>query len=313
MPELQVKAREDRLPSGEAVVTGQVIGSINTSNIYDFETQIKVFTDKGLRLICLDLAKLDYINSTGLGLLVKISDGLSEKGGRMHLYNLPPNIESVLSMLGLTDIIRIYKSREDAMKAFREAPKTAAGTGDFPLMVSCSSCGTDLEFEAAGAFRCPVCNQYFEVKDKSNIETHPSARLRFIEMKVPLDAEFISSLQTVTQALLKNVGLPEAVQETLGRIMDEFCSYLILKNSAKGQTLPLLHLILIADRSEVRLAFRGQSKLIKDIDHELKTELSLKLIANLCDAIKAVDLPKGGQVVTIAKTVEATPDKSEDA
>ncbi|MFC1587397.1 STAS domain-containing protein [Planctomycetota bacterium] len=301
MPNLTVTTEESELPSGELMVIGSLTGSLNITNLADFENRINSHIKKGLRFFCFDLAKLDYINSTGMGLLVKISDNLAETGGRIHLYNLSKRIESLLVMLGLTEIIHLYSSRNEAVRVFCDI--CSAEKSLFPLNTACSNCKSEIDFPEPGKYRCPVCNEYFDVLEDGELVSLSSTRLRLMELKIPLDRSFIQGVQSLSEAMAQNVGLTSELVETLGQVIDEFCSYLILKQESKKGIIPLLNLMLVADKEEVRLIFRGQNKLIENLEEELSSAMSLKIINTLMDDIQVVNSTNGRQLVSIVKRV----------
>ena len=55
--------------------------------------------------IILDLDKLSFIDSNGLGLIAISSKKLKEQGRQMQLQNTPPYIEKLLQSSGLLDVL----------------------------------------------------------------------------------------------------------------------------------------------------------------------------------------------------------------
>jgi len=56
---------------------------------------------EGWRDITLDLGKLDYISSMGVGLLMEAMSVAEERGGRLRFRNLSPKVRDVVEMLGI--------------------------------------------------------------------------------------------------------------------------------------------------------------------------------------------------------------------
>jgi len=87
------------------------------------ETVIRLI-EEGSRDIIINLEKVDFIDSVGLGTLVGCLKRSAEHGGSITLVCSNPQIQKVFDITGLSKIFAIYKTREEALK--RVAP-TAAG------------------------------------------------------------------------------------------------------------------------------------------------------------------------------------------
>lgn len=71
--------------------------------------------------IVLDLSKVNWIDSTGLGeLIASLSSVKKKDGGNMVLSNLQTPVQSLLKMTNLTEIFDVYETYDDAVKAFEE-------------------------------------------------------------------------------------------------------------------------------------------------------------------------------------------------
>ena len=63
-----------------------------------------------------DMENLDYIDSTGLGLLVGWAKELRSKKGDIHLLNPVRRVENVIKLTNLTRLLKIFTNRKKAMK-----------------------------------------------------------------------------------------------------------------------------------------------------------------------------------------------------
>jgi hypothetical protein len=68
--------------------------------------------------IVLHLADVDYIDSAGLGALVRIFSGLRVDGGGLKLCRLSPHVMKVLKITNLDTIIPTYETEQEAVDAF---------------------------------------------------------------------------------------------------------------------------------------------------------------------------------------------------
>jgi hypothetical protein len=66
----------------------------------------------------LHLAEVDYIDSAGLGALVRIFSGLRVDGGGLKLCQLSPHVMKVLRSTNLHTVIPAYETEREAVDAF---------------------------------------------------------------------------------------------------------------------------------------------------------------------------------------------------
>jgi len=67
--------------------------------------------------LVLDLAGLDFIDSTGLGVLVGALRRVRAGGGDLRVAAAPPGIARVFSVTGLDRVFGVYPTVEDAQQA----------------------------------------------------------------------------------------------------------------------------------------------------------------------------------------------------
>ena len=80
--------------------------------------QIKADTGTGHQQIILNLAGIDYIDSTGLGTLVICFTSLQKTGGAMKLLNLSRRDIELLILTKLTTVFELFNDEQDAINSF---------------------------------------------------------------------------------------------------------------------------------------------------------------------------------------------------
>jgi anti-sigma B factor antagonist len=109
-----------RQPKERAMVL-QLSGDIMGGKDYDtFTNEIKKLVEEGHVDIVLDLAKVRYINSTGLGILVSGLTTLKKNMGQMKICNLSDRIDRLFSVTSLTTVFATFESLDEAMASFEE-------------------------------------------------------------------------------------------------------------------------------------------------------------------------------------------------
>ncbi len=72
----------------------------------------------GVCNLILNLAQVDYIDSTGLGVLVVGFTSLRNRGGRLKLVNLTPRNIELLVLTKLTTVFEVFNDEQDAVNSF---------------------------------------------------------------------------------------------------------------------------------------------------------------------------------------------------
>ena len=78
---------------------------------------------QGRRKIVLNLADVPYIDSAGLGEIVRTYTTISRQGGQLKLLNLTKRIEDLLSITKLLTVFETYDSEADAVRSFSSSAK----------------------------------------------------------------------------------------------------------------------------------------------------------------------------------------------
>jgi len=85
-------------------------------------TKIKGTSVYSVKQVVLDLAETLYIDSSGLGALVRMLRVLHAHGGGLKLCRLSPAVQKILSLTNLKSLFPEYTSVEQAIEAFGHRP-----------------------------------------------------------------------------------------------------------------------------------------------------------------------------------------------
>jgi len=80
--------------------------------------KINALNEAGKRNVVLDMAEVDYIDSTGLGALVMCSTTLRRNQGVLKLLNLNRRAAELLVMTKLATVFEIFNDEQDAVDSF---------------------------------------------------------------------------------------------------------------------------------------------------------------------------------------------------
>jgi anti-sigma B factor antagonist len=75
--------------------------------------------DSGKTKILLNLADVPYVDSAGLGEIVRTYTTVSRKGGKLKLLNLTKKIQDLLSITKLLTVFETYESESEAVRSYQ--------------------------------------------------------------------------------------------------------------------------------------------------------------------------------------------------
>jgi anti-sigma B factor antagonist len=74
--------------------------------------------EAGKAKILLNLADVPYVDSAGLGEIVRCYTTVSRKGGKLKLLNLTAKIRDLLAITKLLTVFETYDSEDEAVRSF---------------------------------------------------------------------------------------------------------------------------------------------------------------------------------------------------
>jgi len=112
---MSVKVREK-----EGIIVVDLAGEIRLSDNFTptLQRQVAEQLAEGKSDILLNFAKVDFIDSYGIGDIVASYSAVKEKKGRLKLACLSPKIWLIFQYSGLTRILEIFDSEEKAIQSF---------------------------------------------------------------------------------------------------------------------------------------------------------------------------------------------------
>ncbi|OFV88388.1 MAG: anti-anti-sigma factor [Acidobacteria bacterium RBG_16_70_10] len=85
----------------------------------DLREAVTRLADGGKTRILLNLADVPYVDSAGLGEIVRTYTTVSRKGGKLKLLNLTRKIQDLLSITKLLTVFETYDSESEAVSSFK--------------------------------------------------------------------------------------------------------------------------------------------------------------------------------------------------
>ncbi|HUX44986.1 MAG TPA: STAS domain-containing protein [Terracidiphilus sp.] len=76
------------------------------------------FPKESSKLILLDFTKVDYINSSGIALVIQMLIEAANSAQRISAFGLSPHFNKIFTMVGITKYAGLFPSQSEALAAF---------------------------------------------------------------------------------------------------------------------------------------------------------------------------------------------------
>jgi anti-anti-sigma factor len=111
------EVRSEELEDG--IRTFTVRGELDMSTAPDLERNLEpALTDSGASIM-LDLSECEFIDSTGIALIVRAWQQLRREGGRLALCSHNLQVRRLLEITGVESSIPMHERRDDALAELR--------------------------------------------------------------------------------------------------------------------------------------------------------------------------------------------------
>jgi anti-anti-sigma factor len=113
--------RNSRDAGGSKVSVLKLQGQLDAETFPRLQGELEQVVDSAAQpKVVLDCTDLEYISSAGLGVLSKMTKEFRDKEGDLRLAALPEKINSVVSLLGFDQVIKVFPQADDAVQSFGE-------------------------------------------------------------------------------------------------------------------------------------------------------------------------------------------------
>ena len=111
---MEIQARE----KDNSIVILDVNGEIDLYNAPEIKKSIKEYMDQGKNKIIVNLEKVSYIDSSGIGVLISSLSQLKKVGGGLKIINVFDSVKKVFELTKLTSFFDIHPNEDDAIQKF---------------------------------------------------------------------------------------------------------------------------------------------------------------------------------------------------
>jgi anti-sigma B factor antagonist len=115
----ETKARVDQLtsPAGHSVTVIRFEGDIASTSKDAVIGTYQSLSKETAKIVLLDFTKVDYINSSGIALVIQLLMEASNSGQKVYAFGLSAHFNKVFTMVGITKYAGLFPTQTDALAA----------------------------------------------------------------------------------------------------------------------------------------------------------------------------------------------------
>jgi anti-anti-sigma factor len=103
--------------TGDDIQVYRFEGDFGSHNFWEVQAEIEAILESGCTKLVLNVGRMEFINSSALGYLIKTWKELTPMGGHLVLSQPTDFVTRTMSVLGLDTVFRIYPDDETAVAA----------------------------------------------------------------------------------------------------------------------------------------------------------------------------------------------------
>ncbi len=106
---------------GDVAVLAVPVDELDAGNVAEFKRDIAPLLEENAK-VALDLSRLRFVDSSGLGAFISCLRRLNARGGDLKIYGMSKQVRSVFELVRMHRVFDIVATKEDAVRAFERAP-----------------------------------------------------------------------------------------------------------------------------------------------------------------------------------------------
>jgi anti-anti-sigma factor len=90
-------------------------GELDIASAPELEQALAEIASEQVKLVVVDLRKLEFMDSTGLSVIVRAHQRLSEQDCELTLVKGPPQVQRLLDLTGVAERVRLGSAPDDLL------------------------------------------------------------------------------------------------------------------------------------------------------------------------------------------------------
>lgn len=96
---------------------GSLTGNEETDEL---RSSVADFLEQGNKYLVINLQKVNYVNSTGIGAIIGAHASYRKSGGEVRLAGVGSHVRNLLAVTRLVDIFEVFETVEEAIASFMD-------------------------------------------------------------------------------------------------------------------------------------------------------------------------------------------------
>src|SRR5512138_3953961 len=110
---------------GDVAIAAIPVEELDASNAAEFKRDMAPVLEAHANLV-LDLSRLRFVDSSGLGAFISCLRRLNARGGDLKLSGMSNQVRAVFELVRMHRVFDILPTRDDAVRAFERVPASDA-------------------------------------------------------------------------------------------------------------------------------------------------------------------------------------------
>lgn len=338
MASIEFRVKVIKSPDGTTATLAEIDGSIDASTIQQFQQVMDKLVEKGVKNLILDCTSVKYINSTGLGTLLKYSDTFESIGGHIAFCRVPSKVMLVMEMLGFNALFNIVTDEATALRSFagklapppsvsvktspapapaapmpmappaqayaQPAPVAAPAPVAFPMQHTCARCRVTLDIPATGRYKCPRCNSVLAVEPTGRVRFFALKKTRPIAVSVPCNPQIAASVAELAGKCASNLGFNGNSATVVSQAVNAACKN-IIERAYDNDANNAFHLLISASSGALTIKIADYGKLFDfGPGGTIHSDSRFAAVVKSMDTVEHRANPRGGNLLTLIKVLQ---------
>jgi anti-sigma B factor antagonist len=110
---------------GDVAVCAVPVEELDAGNAGEFKRDIASLLEANTKVV-LDLSRLRFVDSSGLGAFISCLRKLNARGGDLKLCGMSKQVRAVFELVRMHRVFDVLSTKEDAVRAFERAATSGA-------------------------------------------------------------------------------------------------------------------------------------------------------------------------------------------
>jgi anti-anti-sigma factor len=112
---MEIEVREE---NGISIISFE--GEVDISVVDSIRTKFRNLIDEKKKGILVDMSKVPYIDSSGLGMFVETMQEMAKYGGEIKLMKMTSDVRKVFELTRLNNFFKIFDEEREAVESFKK-------------------------------------------------------------------------------------------------------------------------------------------------------------------------------------------------